>query len=99
MEAEDSISNLTSQIDAALDNIRPYLETDGGNVKILEVTSDMTVRLELLGACGSCPMSTMTLKAGVEEAIRKAVPQVKAVEAINITHPDDPHAKLPDNMM
>ena len=88
-----------NRIDKALDSIRPYLETDGGNVKIIDISEDMTVKLELLGACGSCPMSTMTLKAGVEEAIRKAVPEVKAVEAVNITHPDDPHAKLPDNML
>ena len=94
-----SMEDITIKIDQALDNIRPYLETDGGNVKIVEVTDDLIVRLELLGACGSCPMSTMTLKAGVEEAIRKVVPQVKAVEAVNITHPDDPHAKLPGNMM
>lgn len=92
-------ADLTERIDKALDNIRPYLETDGGNVRILEVTDNMVVKLELLGACGSCPMSTMTLKAGVEEAIKKAVPEVTAVEAINITHPDDPNAKLPDNML
>lgn len=92
-------ADLTERIDKALDNIRPYLETDGGNVRILEVTDNMVVRLELLGACGSCPMSTMTLKAGVEEAIKKVVPEVTAVEAVNITHPDDPNAKLPDNML
>ncbi|MCA6074882.1 NifU family protein [Fulvivirga sedimenti] len=90
---------LVKRIDQALDNIRPYLETDGGNVQILELTDDMVVRLELLGACGNCPMSTMTLKAGVEEAIKKAVPEVISVEAINITKPGDPHAKLPDNML
>ena len=87
------------RIDKALDSIRPYLETDGGNVKILNISEDMVVRLELLGTCGSCPMSTMTLKAGVEEAIKKAVPEIKAVEAINITHPGDPNAKLPGNML
>lgn len=94
-----SIDDLTQKIDAALENIRPYLRTDGGDVKILEITDDLVVRLELMGACGSCPMSTMTLKAGVEEAIRKSVPQIKSVEAINITYPDDPNAKLPDNML
>lgn len=101
METSNTLSadDLIAHIEAALDTIRPYLETDGGNVKILEVTDDLVVRLELLGACGSCPMSTMTLKAGVEEAIRKAVPQINSVEAINITHPDDPHAKLPDNLI
>jgi len=100
METSSNISeSLTERIDKALDNIRPYLETDGGNVKIIEITDDFVVRLELLGACGSCPMSTMTLKAGVEEAIKKVVPEITAVEAINITHPDDPNAKLPDTML
>ena len=79
------MENLINRIDLALDNIRPYLEADGGNVRIVEVTEDMVVKLELLGACGTCPMSTMTLKAGVEEAIKKAVPEVKSVEAINLT--------------
>ncbi len=92
-----SKEELVSRIDNALDNIRPYLETDGGNVKVLELTDDMTVRLELLGACGSCPMSAMTLRAG-EEAIKKAVPEVTKVEAINITQPGDAHAQLPDNL-
>lgn len=86
---------LKEKVELALDGIRPYLEADGGNVKILEITADNVVRLELLGACGTCPMSTMTLKAGVEESIKRAVPEVTAVEAINITSPDDPHAKLP----
>ncbi|UII23731.1 NifU family protein [Fulvivirga ligni] len=101
METANSLSmdEIKEKIDLALDNIRPYLKTDGGNVKVLEVSEDLVVKLELLGACGSCPMSTMTLRAGVEEAIRKAVPEVKSVEAVNITHPDDPNAKLPGNMI
>lgn len=73
------------RIESALDQIRPYLEADGGNVKVLEVTDDMTLKLELLGACGTCPMSTMTLKAGVEQSVLKAVPEIKAVEAVNMT--------------
>lgn len=91
--------DLIDQIEKALDNIRPYLEADGGNVKVLNVSDDMVVQLELLGSCSSCPMSTMTLKAGVEEAIKRAVPDIKAVEAINITAPDDPNAKLPQTML
>lgn len=86
-------------VDDAISTIRPYLNTDGGDVKILEITEDKIVRLELLGACGTCPMSTMTLKAGVEEAIKKAAPQIKSVEAINITSPDDPNAQLPDRLV
>ncbi|WMJ75108.1 NifU family protein [Cytophagaceae bacterium ABcell3] len=78
-------SELIDKIEQALDSIRPYLEADGGNVRVLDVTEDNVVKLELLGACGTCPMSPMTLKAGVEEAIKKAVPQIKAIEAINTT--------------
>ena len=88
---------LLEKIEQALDTIRPYLKTDGGDVKLLEVTEDMVARIELLGACGACPMSTMTFKAGVEEAIKREVPEVVAVEAINITAFDDPNAKLPEN--
>ncbi len=86
---------LLNQIEHALDNIRPYLEADGGNVKLLNVTDSKVVVLELLGNCGSCPMSTMTLKAGVEEAIKRVVPEIAGVEAVNITSPDDPNARLP----
>jgi len=75
---------LLSRVETALDGIRPYLEADGGNVKILEITTDKVVKLELLGACGTCPMSSMTLKAGVEESIRRAVPEVKGVEAVGV---------------
>lgn len=97
---ENTVMNhdLEGKIEKALDGIRPYLEADGGNVKVLEITEDMVVKLELLGACGLCPMSTMTLKAGVEEAIKRAVPEIKSVDAINVTSPDDPHARLPNRM-
>ena len=89
--------DLIQKIEQALDSIRPYLRTDGGDVKLLEVTKDRVARIELLGACGACPMSTMTFKAGVEEAIRREVPEITSVEAINITAIDDPKAKLPEN--
>lgn len=75
------------RIEDALNQIRPYLEADGGNVKVLEVTEEMVLKLELLGACGSCPMSAMTLKAGVEQSVLKAVPEIKSVEAVNVTQP------------
>lgn len=57
---------------------------DGGDVKVLEVTDDLVVKLELLGACGTCPMSPMTMKAGVEEVIRREIPEIKGVEAVNV---------------
>jgi Fe-S cluster biogenesis protein NfuA len=80
-----STEELSQRIEASLDSIRPYLVADGGNVKILEITEDKIVRLEFVGACGSCPMSTMTFKAGVQEAIKKAVPDIKSIEVINLT--------------
>ena len=76
--------DIKSRIEASLDNIRPYLEADGGNIKVLEFTEDKTLRLEFVGNCGSCPMSTMTFKAGVEEAIKHLVPEVKNIEVINL---------------
>ena len=72
------------QIELALDTIRPYLEADGGNVRVIGLSSDMVLQLELTGACSSCPMSTMTLKAGVEEAIKKAIQEITKVEAVNV---------------
>jgi Fe-S cluster biogenesis protein NfuA len=90
--------SLLEKVEAALDTIRPYLEADGGNVSIEEITPDNIVRLKLLGSCGSCPMSIMTLKAGIEQAIQKAVPEISGVEAINLTDIDDPNAVLPENL-
>lgn len=80
-----STEELTKRIEDSLNGIRPYLQADGGNVKVNEVTSDHTVILEFVGACGTCPMSTMTFKAGVEEAIKKAVPEIKKIEVVNLT--------------
>jgi Fe-S cluster biogenesis protein NfuA len=76
--------DIISRIEASLNGIRPYLEADGGNIKVLEVTEDKTLRLEFMGNCGSCPMSTMTFKAGVEEAVRRVVPEIKNIEVINL---------------
>jgi Fe-S cluster biogenesis protein NfuA len=77
-------TELMNRVEQALETIRPYLISDGGDVKLLEITDNHTVMLELLGSCGNCPMSTMTLKAGVEEAIKKAVPEIKSVKAVNV---------------
>lgn len=74
---------LVQKVENAIDQIRPYLQADGGNIRFVKLTEDNTVWVELLGACGSCPMSTMTLKAGVEQAIKKAIPEIKSVEKIN----------------
>jgi Fe-S cluster biogenesis protein NfuA len=76
--------DLVARIEEALQQLRPFLEADGGNVRLVEVTEDNQVKLELLGACRSCSMNMMTFKAGIEEAIRRAAPEVRAVEAINL---------------
>jgi Fe-S cluster biogenesis protein NfuA len=77
------MNDLIKKVEEALDQVRPYLQADGGNVSLLEITSDYIVKLELLGACKSCSMSMMTLKAGIEESIKRSVPEIKAVEAVN----------------
>ncbi|WP_395807912.1 NifU family protein [Daejeonella sp.] len=90
--------DLLQRVENALDTIRPYLEADGGNVSIEEITTDNVVRLRLLGSCGSCPMSIMTLKAGIEQAIKRSVPEIESIEAINLTDIDDPEAILPERL-
>jgi len=74
---------LQKRLANALDAIRPYLEADGGDLRVIGLTNEMTLQIELLGTCKSCTMSAMTLKAGVEQAVLKAVPEIKAVEAID----------------
>lgn len=75
---------LLDKVKEALDGIRPYLVADGGDVKLLDIDENNIVQLELLGACGSCPMSPMTMKAGVEEAIKRIAPEVNGVNAVNV---------------
>ena len=75
-------TELTERVNKALSNIRPYLNADGGDIRLVDITEDLTVNVEFSGACRGCPYSFMTLKAGVEEAIRKEVPEVKEVVAV-----------------
>ena len=74
---------MRQRIEDALNLIRPYLEADGGNVELLEITEDNVVKVELHGSCKTCSMSAMTMKAGIEETIKRAVPEVTKVEAVN----------------
>nr|WP_262899693.1 NifU family protein [Rhodocaloribacter litoris] len=74
---------MRQRIEEALDMLRPYLMADGGSVRLLDITEDYVVELELLGACGTCPMSTMTLRAGIEQALKRTIPQITRVEAVN----------------
>nr|WP_131839008.1 NifU family protein [Acetobacteroides hydrogenigenes] len=73
---------MVERIEKALDTIRPFLKNDGGDVQLAEITPDMVVKVVLLGACGSCPFSLMTLKNGIELAIKRDVPEVKEVISI-----------------
>jgi len=74
--------SLLERVENALSQLRPYLEADSGDVTLIDITDDMVVRLKFLGACRSCSMSAMTLKAGIEQTILRMVPEIKSVEAI-----------------
>ncbi len=74
----DKIS-IREKVMNALDRVRPYLQSDGGDIDLLDVTDDMTVKVKLTGACHGCPYSMQTLKAGVEQVIMQEVPEVKRV--------------------
>ena len=73
---------IINKIEAALDEIRPYLKSDGGDISLVEITDDYIVKVKLIGACETCHVSMMTLKNGVEVAIKNAVPKVKKVVEI-----------------
>lgn len=85
MNTESTLEELNRKIEASLESIRPYLKADGGDVQITEITDDRVVRLEFVGNCGQCSMSTMTFKAGVEAAIKRDVPEIRSIEVVNLT--------------
>ncbi|MEL6676207.1 MAG: NifU family protein [Bacteroidota bacterium] len=74
---------LHNRIEAALDTVRGYLKSDGGDVKIHKIQEDGTLQLELLGNCEACSMSSMTMTAGIEKVVFRVAPEIKKVEAIN----------------
>ena len=73
---------LIQKIETALDSIREYLKTDGGDVRVHQIREDMVVEVELLGNCEACSMSEMTLKAGIEQVIKRVAPEIISVEAV-----------------
>ena len=77
-------TDILNKIEASLNTMRPYLRDDGGNVEIVDITDEGVLRLRLLGACSTCPQSFMTMKAGIETAVKQAVPEIKSVIAINL---------------
>jgi Fe-S cluster biogenesis protein NfuA len=73
---------MLERVQAALDQIRPMLQRDGGDAQLVEVTPDGIVKLKLIGACGHCPMSQMTLKMGIEKRLKEQIPEVKEVISV-----------------
>jgi Fe-S cluster biogenesis protein NfuA len=73
---------LKEKVEKVLDEIRPALQADGGNVELVDVSEDGIVKVRLTGACGCCPMSTYTLKMGIEQKLKEAIPEVKEVEQV-----------------
>ncbi len=71
-----------SRINEVLELVRPYLKADGGDIDFVDLTDDLTVKVVLKGACHSCPMSIQTLKFGVENALKNAIPEIKEVVAV-----------------
>jgi Fe-S cluster biogenesis protein NfuA len=77
------LEEVIEKIHSAIDEVRPYLKADGGDVELVELTGDNTVKVRLTGACDGCPFSVMTLKAGIEQAIRKKFPEMKELVAVD----------------
>ena len=82
-ESNSAPETLVKKVEEALDSIRPYLEADGGNIEIVELTKDGVLKLQFIGNCAGCTLSSMTFRAGVEEAVRRLVPEISTVEALN----------------
>jgi Fe-S cluster biogenesis protein NfuA len=75
-------AKLLKQVNDAIDQLRPYLQSDGGDVEVVEITGDMIVKLRFLGSCVCCPFNVQTLKAGIEQTLRKEIPEIKQVVAL-----------------
>ncbi len=81
--SEEERKDMHKRINDVLAKIRPYLEADGGDISLIEVTDDLVIKVKLHGACDGCPFSFQTLKAGVEQALRKEIPDIQEVVAVN----------------
>ncbi|WP_343606622.1 NifU family protein [Fluviicola sp.] len=75
-------TELTDKINHSLSELRPHLNADGGDMELVDITDEGVVQVRLLGACSDCSMSMMTIKAGLEEAVKKVAPEIVAVEAV-----------------
>jgi Fe-S cluster biogenesis protein NfuA len=79
---DTQMEELIARVEASLDTMRPYLRKDGGDVEVVEIDDQQTLWVRLVGACETCPQSFMTMKAGIEEAVKNAVPEIVAVKSI-----------------
>jgi Fe-S cluster biogenesis protein NfuA len=73
---------MKAKVEKVIENIRPFLQADGGDIELVDVTPEGTVKVRLTGACGGCPMSTYTLKMGVEKKLKNEIPEIKSVEQV-----------------
>lgn len=76
-------TEIEQKIEIALNSMRPFLQADGGDVELVDITEDMEIQLRLLGNCSSCSMSSMTMKAGIENGLKAAIPQITKVTAVS----------------
>ncbi len=83
MRETENLAEVKERIQAVLEHIRPYLQKDGGDVELVSVSHDGIVEVRLIGACDTCAMRTMTLRAGIERAIMHEVPQIRRIEAVS----------------
>ncbi len=75
--------DLIKKLDLALDSVRPHLKVDGGNIEIVDITDEMIAHVKWMGNCEFCSMTSMTMKAGIQEAVRQQMPEIKGVVAVN----------------
>jgi Fe-S cluster biogenesis protein NfuA len=76
-------NELILKADKALDEVRPHLRVDGGDIEIVELSDDMVLKVKWLGSCSNCSMSLMTMRAGIEEVLKQRTPEILSVEAVN----------------
>ncbi len=82
MVTEKHRKQLKDRVETALNNIRPFLQSDGGDIELLDVTDDLVAKVKLTGNCVGCKMSVSTMKAGVESTVKNFVPEIKSVESV-----------------
>jgi Fe-S cluster biogenesis protein NfuA len=80
---EEERKSYENKVNEVLSKLRPYLEADGGDISLVEITDDLVVKVKLHGACEGCPFSYQTLKAGIEQAIKKEIPEIKDLVGVN----------------